>query len=280
MGVDDLLRELGRLEREDRESEASRLDERWDALAAGELSDEEVAALEALARESGEAAQALEAFRPLGEERRRAIREAARAGVAAAHEAGESGPTSSVRRFPRRSAARRAAWWLPAAALIAASLVLLLRSPADLGPLPEYTLELAGAARGVRGEAPSGGVEPGAAGGDRLLVLGNRLRLDLAPAVAVEGPLAAGLYFVRGGELVLLEPPAVEISASGSVRIEGEIGRDLPLPAGPAELVVVVGRPAALPAKAALAALGPGATRSPDGDWVAWRLAVRVGDDG
>src|SRR5437764_11291310 len=63
---DQLLKELGALARREEEAEKSRLDERWDRLAAGTLTAEEDAELKALAASSPEAREAYEAFRPLG----------------------------------------------------------------------------------------------------------------------------------------------------------------------------------------------------------------------
>ncbi len=274
MGEDDLLKALGRLGREDRESEASALDERWDALAAGELSAEEVRALEREAEESEEAARAWAAFQPLGADRRRAVLDAARA----AHDAAgreEAGTSPTVRPFRPRSVTRRAMRWLPAAALVAASLVLLLRTPAEVAPLPGYVLEIQGTAREVRG---AGDATP--APEVLRLAPGSRLRLGLAPEVAVDGPVEAAVYLGSTGALRRLEEAGLEVAESGSVRLLGTVGRDLDLPAGAAELVVVIARPGGLPSAAELEALEPGESRAEAGDWVAWRLPVWVEADG
>ena len=68
MSEDRLLRDLGHLAKEEEGAEKSRLDERWDRLAAGTLTAEEEAELLALAETSPEAREAWEAFRPLGPE--------------------------------------------------------------------------------------------------------------------------------------------------------------------------------------------------------------------
>ncbi len=81
---DDLLRDLGARAREEAESEARELDERWTRLAAGTATESEIDELRALAEQDPRAAQKWQAFRPLDTDFRRRL-----AGAALQHIASE-----------------------------------------------------------------------------------------------------------------------------------------------------------------------------------------------
>lgn len=82
---DELLQELAQAGAEEDEIARERLDERWDRLSSGELSEQEAAELRALAEESEEGRRAFEAFEPLGEDFYRRVSDQAREALAPAH---------------------------------------------------------------------------------------------------------------------------------------------------------------------------------------------------
>lgn len=271
-GDEQLLEELGRLARDEREEETARLDGRWDALAAGALDDGEAARLRAEAAEAApaEAEAAWQAFRPFDDDFRQRLLATA-SDQLAAEETGEAEEMDKaenrgggrVIRGPRR-------WWLPPAILAAAAvLVLLLRPMPPAAPLPGYGLELAGSVRATRSETPADAPR-------RPFAPGNRLRLVLTPEVAVEGPVAARFFLVHGGEAAPLRAPEAAVSEAGAVLLEGTVGGEVRLPEGDSELLVVVGRPGELPGADELRrwlATEP----SPRGEgWIAWKVPVRL----
>jgi hypothetical protein len=272
MSDDSLLRALARVAREDREAEEAELDGRWDALAAGLLPTAEEEELRALAQGSPEAGAAYEAFRPLGADFRARVVEAARfqvgtkdrpAPAATEPRPAPARPVSAVRR-------RRQRWWIPAAAALAAASVLLLLWPSRLPPLPTYGLELEGHVSTLRAPGPE------AAAGRRVFVPGNRLRLVLTPAVAVEGPVEVRAFVLSSGVLTLLDAPPPAVSEGGAVLVEGEVGADVRLPAGDLHLLVAVGRPGSLPSGEELRSLLAESDGAREDAWTAWNVALVV----
>ena len=146
MNDEELLQALARLSREETSEERSRLDQRWDCLSAGDLSEEERAELQELAASSPEHAQALDAFSPLDEAFRSRTAGLLHDLTAAA--------------APRREETATAPWWSwfrlghgwlgPATARAVVILVVLLPLDAPQ-PLPEYTAELRGGVQELRG---------------------------------------------------------------------------------------------------------------------------------
>jgi hypothetical protein len=255
MSEDPLLRELGRLAQEEKEAEDARRDERWDRLAAGTLSAEEDAALGALAAASPAAREALEAFRPLGAE--------FQARVVSALEGELRRPAPGVgpreprsRLLPFRPASWQFAGWLAAAAAAASVLVLVVRGPATMPPLPLYSAQLSGGIQTFRGES-------GPATGPQLFAPGSPLKLVVTPEQTVAGEVEARALLARGAKGVscLQAPPAppappaprLDISADGAVLLEGTIGEDIRLPPGPWRMWIVVGRRGKIPPASELA---------------------------
>ena len=161
--------------------------------------------------------------------------------------------------------------WTVPAALAAAALALVLWYGGRPPPLADYRLDWTGRVQPLRSPDSSGG-EPAP-----VIAAGNRLELVLTPATAVEGPLAARVFVTgEGAPAALLEGPAPVVSEKGSVRFAGVVGRDIRLPPGEWQLLVVVGRPRSLPSADELVEriAEPSSVRTRD--WLAWKLAVRV----
>jgi hypothetical protein len=279
MTDEDLLKAMGRAARN-----GQPLDERWDRLAAGELTDAEREELLEAAARSDEAADAYEAFRPLGAEFQARVVErlmAERAGGArrapdavadeeAARSAAPAAETAgrNVVPFPRRT---RPFFALPlalaASLLVAVGVVTLLRQGATPA-LPGYGLRLDGQVALTRGEAPPPEAAPFASG--------NTFRLLLTPQTRVTGEVAAHAYLLTGDTVAPLPAPAPRVSEDGAVLIEGEVGRDVLLPQGAARILVVVGRESKLPDPGTLARRLGAAGQEQSDDWTAWMLPVRT----
>ncbi len=266
MNNDPLLRRLAQAKKEEQDAEHARLDERWDRLSAGELSPEEEAELRALAETSEEGRQAYEAFRPLGSDFHAQVVRAVQ-GQSLAPEARREvdavseKPPGLRRPLPRR-ASRLAGWSALAAA---AALVLLLRAPGTQPPLPSYAMELSGGVQEMRGDPASP---------PRTFPPGSQLELVLRPQTAVSGPLAVRYFLGRGNALQPWPAPGV-ITADGSVRVAGTVGREITIPPGEWTLWVVVGRPEKLPDAVALSAH---LSRPPPGepDWVLLKSRLKA----
>jgi hypothetical protein len=240
MSEDPLLRELGRLAQEEKEAEDARRDERWDRLAAGTLSAEEDAALRALAAMSPAAREAYEAFRPLGAEFQARVVEKL-AGELRRGEREVGPPEPRPRLLPFRPASWRFAGWLGAAAVAASGLLLVVRGPASMPPLPLYSAELRGEIRTQRGA-------PGPAAGPRQFGPGSRLSLVVSPDRFVAGEVEARALLERGAEIVpWQQAPRLDISAQGAVLLRGTIGEEIRLRPGPSRVWIVVGQRGKIP---------------------------------
>jgi hypothetical protein len=289
MNDDDLLHALAGEVREERDRERARLDERWDRLAAGELSAAGEAELRALAAESAAAREAYEAFRPLGEDFRKRVVQAIQAESGAAAEPRDA-PMPWDASVPRpgrilRWDRRAAAWFggaLASAATLAASLFFLVGIHP---PLPVYELVkvTGGEARWRGGPATAATPQAPAA---YLLHPGSRLGIEARPTTPVAGPIEARWFAAREGEAPHeLPAPAREVSKSGAVRLAGTLGQDLDLDPGLWSLWVMVGRPGELPDASVLRSRGAGAAgwtlRQMDGIvWRAAQLRVETRDAG
>lgn len=262
MSEDPLLDDLVRVTREENAAERSRLDERWDRLAAGTATAEEVAELRALAERSAEAAAAFEAFRPLEADFRqrvvRAIREQdARTEAAPAVPA----PARWSWRFPRLGV------WLAsggaAAAVTAVAIRLAVLAPS---PLPRYAIaEVSGGTATMRSER---------SGESPVFEPGDPFEAEAQPATAVAGGehLDIECFLARDGEFRRLESSA-EVDPRGTRRLSGRIDPDVA--PGLWRLWVVVARPGKLPAAADLAAsLEAGSTH--DRGWVATFREIEI----
>jgi hypothetical protein len=259
MTDDRLLKELARVAREQRTTEP---DPRWDRLAAGELSADEVARLRDEAARSPEAAAAWELFRPLEPELSREIVEQARRHLPATPQAIPTAVPLSWK--PRRW--RRA--FVPA--LAAAALIVLLSPWRNGPPLPPYDLRLEGAVRVER----SG--EPASPSGPATFAPGNRFELRLTPATSAGNDVEARVFVVDGPRVELLQAPPPARSSDGALRIVGVVGQDVRLPDGAFHLLVAVGRPGSLPSGTELRDHLAGSDRVVEGRWSGWRLELRT----
>ncbi|HEV8582867.1 MAG TPA: hypothetical protein VGX68_27695 [Thermoanaerobaculia bacterium] len=230
MSEDRLLRDLGHLANEENKAVHSRLDERWDRMAAGTLTAEEEAELRALAETSPEAREAHEAFRPLGPDFQARIIDT----IAAELTQPQAKPEPQQpppRILPFRLTTVQITRWLTAAAAAAAVLFLLLRIPASMPILTAYNPpELSGGEKKFRGEEVP------------VYRPGSSLTVKVRPQKAVSGPLDVRAYFARGNEWVSWEPKK---EVDGSVRLEGELSRAIH--PGDWRLWIVVGRPGKIP---------------------------------
>ncbi len=264
MNDDKLLHELGKLAEEENEESYRHFDERWDRLAAGTLTAGEEAELRAEAEASSEGRAAWEAFRPLDADFKSRVLESLDQ-ERRAEDDQEAAParTGKLLRFPTRRMLRYGAG-LTVAASAAAAVLLMMRAPGELPPMPGYELRIDGGRQAVRSDPPAA-VFPEFAAGDRFELL-------LRPSTAVEGPVAARLFLVSDGTP---RPWKVEleVAAGGSLRLAGELGRELAIEAGDWSLWAAVGRPGVLPDAAEVSA-GPGGE---DGrDWVLLEARFRV----
>jgi hypothetical protein len=298
MSDDELLYALAAEARREADREREALDERWDRLAAGDLSPAEEAGLAILHPE------AYEAFRPLGADFQQRVVQALQAAAAAERapagappgapgpavsgEPGVPGPAGapSGRLLPFHR--RRWVWTGAGVAAVAAASVVVF-SIGIRPALPDYTVQVqAGEAR-LRGgaaaapETAAGGPAAGSAA-DVLLSAGDSLVVRVRPETPVTAPIEARWFAARRGEVPRqLRGAGAEGSSNGAVRLSGTVGHDLDLTPGVWSLWVMVGRTGALPDAALLRAAGaaaPGWTRR-NRDWRVWRVAgLRVEGDG
>jgi hypothetical protein len=244
MSDDFWTRELRQVNREIQDDDRRRLDERWDRLSSGELSPDEEAELRVLAESSGEGREAWEAFRPLGPEFQARVVQTLKEEVREPSRTAEE-PAAKLLPF-RRRIVRLGGWGALAAA--AAAIVVLLARPS--APLPGYALDLTGGSLTWRGATPEAATIAAFAPGDRLQVV-------LRPETRTSGELEARCYLLRDQEARRLDLRSETDAATGAVRLEGSIGRDL-LP-GRWTLWAVVGRRGNLPPPDDLRQLSAGA---------------------
>lgn len=162
--------------------------------------------------------------------------------------------------------------WLGLAAGVAiAGLALVLVNPfqAPDATLPAYDLLAEGGA-GMRGGTDPAPTEPIA------LRPGETLRLILTPADPVDADLDVQLWRLDEDRATQVAVPALTISPSGSVRIEGRLGESIVLPPGEQRLLIVLGQRDHMPrVRRVERVLGDGAVASDDA-WVAWTVDVLV----
>ncbi|MDI1449098.1 CHAT domain-containing protein [Polyangium sp. 6x1] len=134
---------------------------------------------------------------------------------------------------------------LLAAALGALALFVVLRRDAP-APIAAYTLSVEGGNQAERGDKPPE---------DAVIRLdpASRLSLALRPASPVSGAIAVRGFVVREGAAKPWEPPMV-VGAGGVVRIEGTAAALFgDVPEGAWDIVLLLGRPEALPDEPTLA---------------------------
>ena len=208
---------------------ADRPDPRWDALAAGELSDED---RQALVDEDPDGERKAQAFDPLPAEFRDAIKRDLRTSLA----------TSTA---PTAAPGKRRSRWIGAlaASLVAALAVVVLLPRSDgFAPLPGYTSTLRGGAV-MRSEND----------GPAVLRNGERIELILTPATGIETPLATGGFVLVDERIEPVTLPQTQFSPFGAARIVAVVGEDLALPAGDSVLLVAVSHPGAQPDRSEVA---------------------------
>ncbi len=205
MSEDSLLRELGRLAKEEKEADKARFDERWDRLAAGTLTAEEDAELRALAESSPEMREIYEAFRPLGTEfQARMVKK-----IAGELQKDKKSIWTWLLSLFRSTTFRRVGSLTAAAA--AAGLFLLAWKP----PLPAYFAD-----------EPSGGVRTSrGALSSRTFTPGSELELVIHPRDPVTGDVEARAFLARGAEWISWEP-RIEIK-KGNVRFRGVLSSEM-----------------------------------------------------
>ncbi len=272
MNDEELLQALAQCSRDEVSAERSRFDRRWDGLSAGELTTDEERELQELAASSPEHAQALEAFYPLDEEFRARtvslLQARTGSGLPQQEEKDTEGMTSR-QRWPWTKI--RIGWLLPAAAL-AALLVLAVLPLGTPQPLPEYTAELRGGLKELRGSKTR---VPGEL---PVLVEGSSFDVVLRPRSAVDGSLVVRCLLVHEGVVHERTLPA-EVAESGAVRIAARLGRDLDLEPGVWSLVTVVAHRRFEPTPAQLEAVARQAQPRRAEHWVVSRVSFQVRDE-
>jgi hypothetical protein len=232
------LREAAKAEEQDRIADA-----RWDALARGELSEDERAELVALAEKDPALSGAPALFEPLGAEAEArflaaiqhelgAERKADQGAAKAAEPVAGARPAEVVSLDARRRLRR--GWMVGSAALaLAAGVALWVATRSDGGgaALPEYALLVSGGERDVRADEPKA----------VTLAPGSRVTMTLRPAEPAAIPLEARAFLVQGSTEIALDA-AVEVSADGAVRMAGRVPAAAALAAGEAEIVAAIGR--------------------------------------
>jgi hypothetical protein len=272
MTTDELLKAVAQAARED-EIEA---DPRWSALVEGKLSEQDRAALEALASSSPRHDEALRLLTPLDEGARARFADAILAQMQGDEAAAKEGPApapppregAQVLPFPKRRP------WVPAVAAlgVAAGVALFIglrgspreprsivetsyhgpndmmvgvaseNEPLNNSPVPAYEIALLGGEQTTRADpAPA---DPRSA---VLLGPGSSLEILLRPATPEQKPIAVRGFLIRDERARLWEIKP-DVSPDGAVRIAGERERLFAnMPAGSYEIVIAVGRPGALP---------------------------------
>lgn len=239
--MENLLDQLAQVAREETLEAKRRLDERWDRLAAGTASEAETDELLGLADASGEAHEAYQAFRPLGTGFEQQVASAILRQQALEQQELEQelAPTREATEAAAPSRARFGTYLYGAlSAVMAASLAVLFLLP--LRPMPHFILQELPSMQANRGpsEIPLGAP-----------IVADGMYLDLVAIAAFEPEIlpAAQLFVARPGEPLELCASGPRIAANGTVSFYPKIGTDLELPPGESTLVLVLGRPGALP---------------------------------
>ena len=272
MSDDKLLETLGKAAREQARDDP--LDEQWDAFSRGELDEEAIEALAAMAADGTVPADAVEAFRPLDEDFRGQVANRAVEALAT-HRAGDGGASGSgsgadpipfpAARKPKRSPMNLAPAAMAASVMLAVGIGFFAIPGSGVDPIPGYTISLQGGATS-RSDSPVGEAP--------LFREGDRFELRLTPETAVEGDVVARIYVDVPGGLQALGTPPAAVAPSGAVRIVGTTGTDIVLPGGDSSLYIVLGREDSLPDAGDLSdALAKDDSAAGRG-WSAWKIPV------
>lgn len=170
---------------------------------------------------------------------------------------------------------RRRAWTTPAygaaAALSIAVVGVVLYPRGDMAPPPAtlgYSYVLGGE-QAMRGdEEPSTRVS---------FVQGTGFAVTFRPEDRIPGPVTARIYVADDAGVRRLEAPEARASDTGAMRIDGVVGTNVRLPPGNSVLLMVVGRPAALPDGEELLRRLKARDSLHTPDWSAWRVRVHYG---
>ncbi|HVK69461.1 MAG TPA: hypothetical protein VM694_33620, partial [Polyangium sp.] len=215
------------------------------------MSEEQDPRIEDLARRTREREEKelAELLRPIDKAERSALADAVFAELDAkrAPEEARPAPVVPIERLQKGGARRRFGFVgvLLAAALGALALFVLLRRDAP-APIAAYTLSVEGGNQAERGDRPPEDVVI-------RLDPASRLSLALRPESPVAGAIAVRGFLVREGAAKPWEPPMV-VGAGGVVRIEGTAAALFgDVPEGAWDVVLLVGRPEALPDETTLA---------------------------
>jgi hypothetical protein len=249
-----LIRALGGLERE--EDAPLRGDPRWEALARGELSPADAAALRAEAGRDAESQAALDALTPLDDSELDRLADGVEDVMVSSR--GESGPSPSARAPAADARApvvpishvappppvSRTGWAAGVLATIALAAGLAFVFRAQPPGLPAYELALAGGDQELRAPSPAG-----AAGLPRVHA-GSTLDLVARPEHAVAGPVEARAFVAREGRLTPIAAPLSQ-STDGAFRLRGTREALFAGASGTIEIVIVVAPSGALPSSTA-----------------------------
>ncbi|MDI1480210.1 CHAT domain-containing protein [Polyangium sp. y55x31] len=215
------------------------------------MNEEQDPRIEGLARRvrAREEEELAELLRPLDAAERSALADGVFAALDTkqAPEEARPAPVVPIER-PKKAGARRRFGFvgaLLAAALGALALFVLVRRD-EPAPIAAYTLSVEGGNQSERGDEPPK---------DAVIRLdpASRLSLALRPEAPVSGAIAVRGFLVREGAAKPWEPPMV-VGAGGVVRIEGTAAALFgDVPEGAWDVVLLVGRPEALPEESALA---------------------------
>jgi hypothetical protein len=264
MNDDEALRLLTRAMTQEKQD--GRADARWEAMCEGEADGGRAADPAEAQHLDARGIRAREAYRPLDASTRDRIVSSLtdagapkRAAPETSSDRAAPSPIEHGKLVPLRARwARRGALVIGPLAL-AAAVLLVARRPTDLPALPSFELSVSG------GDVSSRGPDLRAAQPLRLPP-GSRFELLLRPSTRVQGPLVAKTFAARGGE-VRETGLGAQVSGGGATRIQGTADELSGLAPGAWDLVVVVGRPGAVPldAGALLALMRSGGPAERDG---------------
>ncbi len=212
-------------------------EERLDAYADRRISAAEVTALARAAGVDDNLDDELRAFRPVDDEARARIAARVTAELATRAPASGKGARVGVRSWTFRSVTIAAGVLTMAAAV---ALVVRTRDAA----LPAYEIAFVGGDQALRGAVPAA-VAP-----VHKFSRGESFRMVLRPRTALGGPVAARLFLRRGADVRAWDAP-VDVSSEGAVRVVASLDTLPAASEGDWDLVVVVGRPDAVPRAAA-----------------------------
>ncbi|NUO47758.1 MAG: hypothetical protein HOV80_02755 [Polyangiaceae bacterium] len=267
-----LEQQVGLLAREEASDAWS--DPAWESMARGELSDAEVAAL--LERAGDDAPEALAVFTPLGAGFERSVVDALVGGAEAGREndgvppAAEEPPPAVARLSEERRKRRRSLLSIGGGLAVAAAVMLFVVTRSETNGaagLPDYEMSLRGGSKDVRGDEPATST---------ALRPGDLVSVQLRPVSRTKGPLAVQVFLVTSSSALRLEAK-IDTAEGGFVRAEAKLPEAIEGD-GPAEIAVVVGRPAAVERSWGRDDL-LGSAQRPNGEVEVLRHAVRLRRD-